>query len=214
MQKPSPKTQIISASLGAVLTTLLMTPFDVIKTRMQVKSTSSTSLEMARLIVKKEGITKLWRGLIPTMGFVLPQTVFYLVTYEKLKQILNNSPGTAGALSRGLAVSLISPVELIRTQIQSQSDSGKIVCGEIIRNVKSNGIGYLWRGLAPTLARDVPFSALYWIGIEKFKSFYDGKMYTYQQELGLSFLNGSVSGMVNLCHNVRLPQYSHILSMS
>ncbi|KAI9216037.1 mitochondrial carrier domain-containing protein, partial [Blastocladiella britannica] len=36
-------------------------------------------------------------------------------------------------------------------------------------NVRRSGSGYLWRGLSATLARDVPFSALYWATYESIK---------------------------------------------
>ena len=36
-------------------------------------------------------------------------------------------------------------------------------------SVRQRGLGTLWRGLAPTLWRDVPFSGLYWRGFEASK---------------------------------------------
>ena len=31
-----------------------------------------------------------------------------------------------------------------------------------MRTLKQEGVGALWKGVIPTLVRDVPFSALYW----------------------------------------------------
>jgi solute carrier family 25 protein 39/40 len=61
--------------------------------------------------------------------------------------------------------------------------------------VKKSGPIALWRGLPPTLYRDVPFSAIYWMGYEETKQ----ALLDYDQDMnGLqaSFLAGAFSGMV------------------
>ena len=56
------------------------------------------------------------------------------------------------------AVSVISPLELLRTKMQSQRLSyGEL--GACIRTaVAQDGWTSLWRGWGPTVLRDVPFS--------------------------------------------------------
>lgn len=53
----------------------------------------------------------------------------------------------------------------------------------------------LWRGIFPTLYRDVPFSAIYWMSYESIKSFYNGA--TNVPSFGLSFVAGAISGSVS-----------------
>lgn len=54
------------------------------------------------------------------------------------------------------------------------------------------------RGLGTSLLRDAPFSAIYWSCIEFFK--FQGRLLipqrSYWQDLGLSFVSGSVSGVI------------------
>jgi len=51
--------------------------------------------------------------------------------------------------------------------------------------VANNGVLTLWRGLGPTLWRDVPFSAMYWYGYEMINA-----------KVESPFLAGIASGMV------------------
>lgn len=89
------KVQVVSASFGSLLTSLSMTPFDVIKTRMQANTTTTKSL--LRSLIYDEGLKSLWKGLVPTLIMTVPQTALYFVLYEGLKDIGNmptfTSPG-------------------------------------------------------------------------------------------------------------------------
>ena len=64
-----------------------------------------------------------------------------------------------------VAATVISPLELFRTRMQSVHTDTKGNAGlfrgvsqGIVAMVRSEGVLSLWRGLAPTLWRDVPFS--------------------------------------------------------
>lgn len=56
------------------------------------------------------------------------------------------------------AATLISPLELIRTKLQSERLSYRQLSAVIRAAVHTEGWLALWRGLGPTLLRDVPFS--------------------------------------------------------
>lgn len=61
--------------------------------------------------------------------------------------------------------------------------------------VMKDGVYSLWRGLTPTLWRDVPFSAIYWMGYEECKT----RIQPFTQgELETAFLSGALSGMVRM----------------
>jgi solute carrier family 25, member 39/40 len=136
--------------------------------------------------MKQEGITSLWRGLTPTLLMSIPATVVYFVSYDSLKAQIETffsqttghpppfslAPAVAGALARTLAATTISPLELMRTRMQSLNftQENKAPLRFIIDDYKAmahaGGLKSLWRGLVPTLWRDVPFSAIYWSSYE------------------------------------------------
>ncbi|TYZ64754.1 hypothetical protein PybrP1_004297 [[Pythium] brassicae (nom. inval.)] len=215
----------LAASIGAVLTSLVVTPLEVVKTRLQVQVPSATKVPsvvqqcshynfsnglmdtmlpkeqllrqckcsaeqlscapkpnsvlntMAR-IVRLEGPLALYAGLPPTLLLAVPSTALYFTSYELLlskgKELV---PGAnhgvlamlAGALARTGAASVFSPLELIRVRMQSGESAHSFVTHT--RLAAKGGVRELYHGLGATLARDIPFSALYWLGIESAKPF-------------------------------------------
>lgn len=67
-------------------------------------------------------------------------------------------PGFAGGLARIAAVIVTSPLELIRTKKMSAQLSYEDLTNSLRNSIKTDGIRALWRGLIPTLWRDLPFS--------------------------------------------------------
>ena len=97
----------------------------------------------------------------------LPNTIIYFTTYEQLKCFMGYRkdnlnlviPGIAGGLARILAVIVTSPLELIRTKKMSAQLSYTDLHILLRELVEANGLRSLWRGLIPTLWRDLPFSS-------------------------------------------------------
>lgn len=150
-------------------------------------------------IMQREGILNLWKGLSPTLIQMLPQTVIYYTMYDQLKVRLgfvdgeNNvsAPLLSGVISRSFAVIAVSPIEMIRTKFQSKSRLGyKEMCSMILLSIKQDGIMSLWRGVGPTLLRDVPFSAIYWLSYEQWKSLQPTPSFMHY------FVGGALAGMI------------------
>ncbi|KAI9281588.1 mitochondrial carrier domain-containing protein [Sporodiniella umbellata] len=237
--------KLISACTGALITSLMVTPMDVIKMRLQTqqnifpskrhcctwnpcnlkKTTKSfkmpavggKSLQVANIhecaalqqpmilkgttdgiykILKYEGARALWKGLSPSLVMSVPGNVIYFVGYEQLKDSIPSeyAPLVAGAAARTIAVAMISPIELFRTRLQAVgSHDFKHVLQGVKDMVIRDGPQALWRGLPPTLWRDVPFSALYWMGYEECKKLL--RCSSRISELEASFVAGALSGM-------------------
>ena len=152
------------------------------------------SLEAARRIVRHEGWPSLWRGTGATLLMAAPSVALYLPAYDHLQRRISDAgapgvaPALAGGLSRGATVFLVAPLELVRTRLQASTSSSaggsqQLTLGGALRGALEEGgrgggagrgalastlsrLPRLWRGVVPTLARDVPFSALYWAGLE------------------------------------------------
>ena len=137
----------------------------------------------------------------------IPNTIIYFHAYEELRNIFmdsgigSSSSLLAGSLARTFAVACISPIELFRTRMQSYGRRGTIrdVFYGIRLMIKNNGISSLWRGLPPTLWRDVPFSGIYWFCYENFKQRLNlmfGAPGSSIETFSYSFVSGAMSGAI------------------
>ena len=232
----------LSASMGAFLTSLIVTPFDVVKVRMQAepalakktqgyifssslfdhvepcpKCSNSTekcksgvkighrgTLQGIVDIRKREGVVALYRGFLPTMFMSVPATIIYFVGYEALRE-RTESPMMAGSGARILAVTAISPLELLRTRMQFQGAQGGTlpkVTKQIVELIRFQGARVLLRGVVPTLCRDVPFSGIYWSAIESLRPKIYAVFSPKVDELGpvgrfgSNFMAGAIAGSI------------------
>lgn len=139
------------------------------------------TFEGLKYIVENEGAHQLWRGLSPTLMMAVPATIIYFVGYESIRNQINSlsptknqsfAPLLAGASARAIAASIISPLELVRTNMQhlGPEGTGRNVIRQVTEACRKNGISVLFKGLVPTLWRDVPFSAIYWSTYEAARS--------------------------------------------
>ncbi|KAI4873118.1 hypothetical protein NFI96_015553 [Prochilodus magdalenae] len=154
-------------------------------------------------IVHMEGMKSLWSGLPPTLVMAVPATVMYFTCYDQLLAALrlrmgdqaDKAPLLAGAIARVGSATLISPLELIRTKLQSERQSYKELNAMIRSAVHTEGWLALWRGLGPTLLRDVPFSAMYWYNYEKGKDLLC-RYKSSEPTFTITFIAGAVSGSI------------------
>lgn len=133
-------------------------------------------VRQALTIIRLEGLTTLWSGLRPALGITVPATVIYMSAYEKLREGISVMasakwatpavPMVAGGLARVLSGVATAPLELLRTRAQAGPAGPG---GDIVALARREGPMALWRGLSASLARDVPFSCLYWVMYEQLK---------------------------------------------
>lgn len=169
-----------ASTLGASVVALLVTPLDVAKVRMQAHvcpvggsmpcidpAHPSGTADAMRKVVRAEGVRALWRGLWPTLVLAVPTTGLYFTMYEALRGHAGLSALSAGACARVIAATAASPLELARTALQAGAPGGMSAVLSRVR--RDAGARALWRGLLPTLMRDVPFSGIYWSAYERLK---------------------------------------------
>lgn len=117
---------------------------------------------------------------------------------------LTPAPLLAGALARTFSATVISPIEMFRTRLMALpspehgAPTYTSTAKEMATLVKTKGVTMLWRGLGPTLWRDVPFSGLYWAGFEILKSHLSSPDSSLppMSPIATSFVSGAVSGTV------------------
>jgi solute carrier family 25 protein 39/40 len=155
-----------------------------------------------RHIFQTEGLKGLFAGLSPAMVIAVPSTVLYYMSYDLLlhegrqrfPEIDGLAPLMAGTTARIVAASITSPIELIRTRMQGDK-AGASILATFQQAVRRGGYVSLLNGLGATLARDVPFSAIYWTSYENLQR----RLNTAEAELTRTqraFACGAVSGAI------------------
>lgn len=251
--------RMLSACLGSVVTSLILTPFDVVRIRIQQQeilpsnpccskhfpqdlgrkttvqlpvepfwiqkhyceapescSRVTSTFQGFQVISKNEGIATLWRGLSLTLFIAVPANIIYFTGYEYIRDhspIASNTlnPLVCGSLARLMAATSVAPVELLKTRLQAiptDANNTKMLTNlvrDLLLEVKQRGLGTLFTGLQITLWRDVPFSGIYWLCYESFKTRYKKLLQNIAPELlqfadwkvfTSSFLSGSTAGLI------------------
>jgi solute carrier family 25 protein 39/40 len=147
------------------------------------RGTSDAFVQIAR----REGVASLYNGLSPTLAMAVPATVLYFTTYDNIRARVARrlgaerewlAPVLAGSSARTIATTLISPLELVRTIMMAERTTAKSAATgglvNVVRRVGTEiafaGPQLLFRGLIPSLWKDVPFSAIYWLGYEQLRA--------------------------------------------
>eukprot|EP00922_Rhytidocystis_sp_ex-Travisia-forbesii_P042889 GHVS01064118.1.p1 GENE.GHVS01064118.1~~GHVS01064118.1.p1 ORF type:complete len:300 (-),score=48.47 GHVS01064118.1:273-1172(-) len=193
---------LVSSTLSGFLVGCICTPFDVVKNYWQHNAslahrrTSVSAAEVLSHLYRSGGVSTFWTGLGPALGVIVPANIIFFTLYERLKK--DTSAAVAGMQARTCAVAVVAPVEFIRTKLQA--DIAGLSSWELLKFTLNNeGLASMWRGLLPTLMRDVPFSAIYWELNETLKAAVQRYDYNYEQRPRLvskflyPFLTGGLS---------------------
>ncbi|KAF8634409.1 hypothetical protein AX15_000860 [Amanita polypyramis BW_CC] len=176
----------IAGGVGGACAVLVGHPFDLTKTRLQTASpgTYSGSIDVVKRILGRDGITGLYRGIVPPLLGVTPIFAISFWAYDAGKQLIYSlTPGrktetlstselaAAGFLSAIPTTLVTAPVErakvLLQVQGQGQGEQKyKGVTDVLGKLYKEGGMRSIYRGTGATLARDGPGSAAYFAAYE------------------------------------------------
>ncbi|EYC16086.1 hypothetical protein Y032_0035g3142 [Ancylostoma ceylanicum] len=136
---------------AGVLATLVhdavMNPAEVVKQRMQMQfSPYGSSLECVRCIYRREGMAAFYRSYTTQLVMAIPFQSVHFMTYEFWQQVLNpehkydpKSHLVAGGMAGGLAAAVTTPLDCIKTVLNTQQTPDVCEKGSIL--LKSTG-GY------------------------------------------------------------------------
>ncbi|PHJ15115.1 mitochondrial carrier superfamily protein [Cystoisospora suis] len=168
---------LVSSAVSGLLVGSLCTPFDVVKNYWQFNPACASNRadlsawSVVRLLYRQQGLSGFWRGLVPAYGTIIPANVTFFIAYERRSP--DEAPAWAGIKARAAAVLVTAPMELARTTMQASlgyPEDRATLRQVLSQAVKLGGIFSLWKGVLPTLIRDLPFSAIYWQSTEYMKA--------------------------------------------
>jgi len=176
----------IAGGFGGVSAVLVGHPFDLTKTRLQTAAPGAYkgAIDVVKKTVAQDGITGLYRGMVPPLLGVTPIFAVSFWAYDASKQLIlaftpNRSSQTlstpelaaAGFLSAVPTTLVTAPVERAKVLLQIQGQAGseakyKGVVDVLKHLYREGGVRSIFRGTGATLARDGPGSAAYFAAYE------------------------------------------------
>ncbi|CAA7402717.1 unnamed protein product [Spirodela intermedia] len=177
---PSLKSVALAGVGTGALQSLLLSPVELIKIRLQLQMTVSQNhravhrgpMSMAGSILRKGGIRGIYQGLSITVLRDAPAHGVYFWTYEYTREILhpscrNTGEETLGTMlfaggTAGVASWICCyPLDVIKSRLQAQSQSQKDfpppkyrgIADCFRKSVREEGYRVLWRGLGTAVTR-------------------------------------------------------------
>ena len=169
--------QFVAGAVAGISELAVMYPLDVVKTRMQLQSSTVAAEEKYKglvdcvsRIVKREGFKQLYKGISSPFLMEAPKRATKFAFNEKFKDLYGGmlGPGAqqtvaiiSGASAGAVEASVIVPFELVKVQMQDVTckfDSPVAVLRDIIRR---QGLLGIYQGLEATVWRHAFWNAGY-----------------------------------------------------
>uniref|UniRef100_A0A4W5K2L2 Mitochondrial glutathione transporter SLC25A39 n=1 Tax=Hucho hucho TaxID=62062 RepID=A0A4W5K2L2_9TELE len=205
----TPVQQMLASGTGALLTSVFVTPLDVVKIRLQAQQTPfyqgkcylycNGLMDHIYVCQNGAGCTSWYKTPTHFSGTLMYNNVIITLLPSVTYCVCccpSSVDSPVSVCSPVGAVSVISPLELVRTKMQSRKVTYSELRVCILSSVAQDGWLSLWRGWGPTVLRDVPFSALYWFNYELVKAHLCDKYNVSQATFSISFTAGAISGAV------------------
>ncbi|XP_046822884.1 mitochondrial 2-oxodicarboxylate carrier isoform X2 [Vespa crabro] len=194
--------QIGAGGSAGFVEVCIMHPMDLIKTRFQLQVRMQAAdatyytgiIDCMHKMCKTEGITALWKGLLPPIIVETPKRA--VKTFS--------CAGFFAGITEGI---LVNPFEVIKIKQQSNRvgrPSTAIVTREIISKY-GFGLNGLYKGLTATMMRNAVFNSFYFGFYHSVKSYIPVNkepLLEFVTKVGLGFVSGTVASCLNIPFDV------------
>ncbi|XP_076632563.1 mitochondrial 2-oxoglutarate/malate carrier protein [Colletes latitarsis] len=199
---------LIGGTAGMAATCFVQ-PLDLIKNRMQLSGTKTSTMKIVSSIVEKEGFLAFYSGLSAGLlrqgTYTTTRLGIYTWLFEVaskdsqpsflLKALIGSTAGCIGAF-----VGTPAEVALIRMTADgrlpfAERRNYKNVFNALVRIIKEEGILALWRGTVPTMGRAMVVNAAQLASYSQTKEILINTGY-FKENITLHFVSSMISGLV------------------
>ncbi|XP_051197497.1 mitochondrial carnitine/acylcarnitine carrier-like protein [Lolium perenne] len=213
---------LTAGTVGGIANLVVGHPFDTIKVKLQSQPCPAPgqlpkyagALDAVKQTVAAEGPRGLYKGMGAPLATVAAFNALLFTVRGQMETLLRSEPGApltvnqqvvAGA-GAGLAVSFLAcPTELIKCRLQAQSslaEAGAISAAALPKGpmdvakhvMKDAGLKGLFKGLVPTMGREIPGNAIMFGVYEAVKQYMAGGPDTSNLGQGSLILAGGLAG--------------------
>ncbi|XP_008783370.1 mitochondrial carnitine/acylcarnitine carrier-like protein [Phoenix dactylifera] len=214
---------LTAGTIGGAAQLIVGHPFDTIKVKLQSQPAPlpgqlpkySGAMDAVKQTIAGEGPRGLYKGMGAPLATVAAFNALLFTVRGQMEALLRSEPGAPLTVNQqvvcgagaGVAVSFLAcPTELIKCRLQAQSalaesaaSSGAVKYGGPMHVAKhvlksEGGLRGLYKGLVPTLAREVPGNAAMFGVYEAFKQYFAGGKDTSGLGRGSLIVAGGLAG--------------------
>lgn len=133
-------------------------------------------------MTREEGVGSLFRGLGPNTVRAVLMNASQLATYDTFKNVLLTSgmftEGTplhfsASLMAGTVATTVCSPADVIKSRVMNAQGSGEGVLVSLRKDLRKEGVGFLFRGWTPAWMRLGPNTIIVFVLLEKLRLLVD-----------------------------------------
>ncbi|KAJ7179598.1 solute carrier family 25 member 38 [Mycena filopes] len=187
-----------SGALSGFASTVILQPFDLLKTRLQqgdgtvTTRNTTTLLRTTREIVASQGLKGLWRGTNATLARNVPGVALYMTSLTQLRTVMATSPYfapvrspdsknasvlpkltsqgnlLAGATTRVAVGFLLNPFSVLKARYESNMYAYTSLTGGFM-SLARLGPSELFRGFFASSLRDAPYAGIFVVLYEGIK---------------------------------------------
>lgn len=179
-------TKMVSGGFAGFMALFVLTPVELVKCQLQVLNLTGKNATYSLLIssiVKNNGVSGLWHGLLLTITREIIGTSIWFGSYEYFNEKLQLigpqlASLTSGAIAGAAFNALVFPVDTIKLNIQTYEilHDRRVGFSEVARQLASKGVRAFYLGLGITLIRAVPTNALIFYTYETLKRHFGPKV--------------------------------------
>ncbi|KAI6214182.1 Carrier protein [Aphelenchoides besseyi] len=163
-------THMCSAGFGGFVTSTVINPVWLVKTRLQLHQGPLSIRNCIRKIYRNDGLRGFYRGV--TASYIgISETIIQFVLYEQIRNIVDDIEFShentrfanfmlAGAVAKFCACIATYPHEVVRTRLREENSKAKGFFRTLLQLWREGGIPLLYRGLSVQLLRSVPNTAI------------------------------------------------------
>ncbi|XP_064609881.1 mitochondrial thiamine pyrophosphate carrier-like isoform X2 [Liolophura sinensis] len=175
-----PVTHFVCGAMSSSLTTLIVQPLDVLRTRFVAQGEPKvyTGMVSAALMIRRqEGLTAFYRGSVPALSTVAPQMGLQFGSYalftatwkNTFGRSTSNRPGAVESMICGSGAGVASklvvyPMDLVKKRLQVQGfEAARVSFGEVrsyrgmvhclLMTLREEGLKGIYKGLTPSLLK-------------------------------------------------------------
>mmetsp|Transcript_11422 Transcript_11422/g.18597 ORF Transcript_11422/g.18597 Transcript_11422/m.18597 type:complete len:282 (+) Transcript_11422:74-919(+) len=191
----------VAGSIAGAVSVAVGQPFDTVKVRIQTSMEYKGPMDCFRKIMKQEGFSKLFSGMLPPLATSSLVNAIIFSTYGYVNKLLmqgEEKPTVANIYLSGCVAGfaqtfIACPCELVKIKLQEKTE-GKQSMRKVVKSVfRSQGFRGFFRGYESTFYRDTPAFGAYFLS-------YSLMMDQLEQPLGsvmAAFVSGGAAGAVS-----------------